>query len=202
VVFTSGPWERTLKALGVLRTMLGRTELERLGLLDAPPEKQTWRFLWVREFPLFEWNPDRKGWDARHHLFTMPNPEHLAILESDPGAVHAQLYDVVANGVELGSGSIRIHRPDIQERVMKVVGFTPDQLHEKFGFLIDAYRFGSPPHGGIGMGIDRIVMLLTGRDNIRDAIAFPKTASAMSLMDGCPSEVDAATLRELGIRIG
>ena len=201
IVFTSGPWEKTLKALGVLRSFLGQGELERLGLLNAAPAKQQWRFLWVREFPLFEWNPDRKGWDARHHLFTMPKPEHLASLESDPGNVYAQLYDVVLNGNELGSGSIRIHRPDIQERVMKVVGFSAEQMHEKFGFLIDAYRYASPPHGGIGMGIDRITMLLAGRDNIRDTIAFPKTASAVSLMDGCPSEVDAATLKELGIRM-
>jgi aspartyl-tRNA synthetase len=201
VVFTSGPWERTLKALGVLRTQLGQGELERLGLLGAPPAKQQWRFLWVREFPLFEWNADRKGWDARHHMFTMPNPEHIEMLESDPGNVYAQLYDVVLNGMELGSGSIRIHRPDIQERVMKVAGFSLEQAHEKFGFLIDAYRYASPPHGGIGMGLDRIVMLLAGRDNIRDTIAFPKTASAASLMDGCPSDVEAETLKELGIRL-
>jgi aspartyl-tRNA synthetase len=201
VVFTSGPWERTLKALGVLRTQLGQAELERQGLLDAKPEHQQWRFLWVREFPLFEWNPDRKGWDARHHMFTMPNPEHLPILESDPGNVYAQLYDVVLNGMELGSGSIRIHRPDIQERVMKVVGFTAEQAHEKFGFLIDAYRYASPPHGGIGMGLDRLVMLLAGRDSIRDTIAFPKTASAASLMDGCPAVLEPAQLKELGIRI-
>src|SRR5262245_34358395 len=146
VVFTSGPWEQTLKALGVLRTQLGAPLLK-------GPEKE-WAFLWVREFPLFEWNPDRKGWDARHHLFTMPNPEHLEILERDPGAVNAQLYDLVLNGNELGSGSIRIHRPDIQERVMKVAGFTQEQLQEKFGFLIDAYRYASPPHGGIGIGLD------------------------------------------------
>jgi aspartyl-tRNA synthetase len=201
VVFTSGPWERTLKALGVLRSYLGQGELERSGLLNAPPEKQQWRFLWVREFPLFEWNPDRKAWDARHHMFTMPNPEHLEKLESDPGGVLAQLYDVVLNGNELGSGSIRIHRPDIQERVMKVVGFTQEQLSEKFGFLIDAYRYASPPHGGIGMGLDRIVMLLAGRDSIRDTMAFPKTASAVSLMDGSPSPIEPEALKELGIRI-
>lgn len=201
VVFTSGPWERTLKALGVLRTQLGQAELERRGLLNPAPKDQQWRFLWVREFPLFEWNPDRKGWDARHHMFTMPNPEHLSILESDPGNVYAQLYDVVLNGMELGSGSIRIHRPDIQERVMKVVGFTAEQAHEKFGFLIDAYRYASPPHGGIGMGLDRLVMLLAGRDSIRDTIAFPKTASAASLMDGCPAVIEPSQLKELGIRI-
>jgi aspartyl-tRNA synthetase len=201
VVFTSGAWEKTLKALGVLRSFLGQDELERSGLLNAPPEKQQWRFLWVREFPLFEWNPDRKSWDARHHMFTMPIPEHIAKLESDPGGVYAQLYDVVLNGNELGSGSIRIHRPDIQERVMKVVGFTQEQLSEKFGFLIDAYRYASPPHGGIGMGLDRIVMLLAGRDSIRDTMAFPKTASAVSLMDGSPAAIEPDALKELGIRI-
>lgn len=192
VVFTSGPWEPTLKALGVLRTQLGAP------LVAGSRE---WAFLWVREFPLFEWNPDRKGWEARHHMFTMPNPEHLDRLEQDPAAVNAQLYDLVLNGNELGSGSIRIHRPDIQERVMKVAGFTAEQLHEKFGFLIDAYRFGSPPHGGIGLGLDRIVMLMAGRDSIRDTIAFPKSASAASLMDGSPGEVEPETLKELGIRL-
>jgi aspartyl-tRNA synthetase len=134
-------------------------------------------------------------------MFTMPNPEHLDILESDPGRVHAQLYDLVLNGNELGSGSIRIHRPDIQERVMKVVGFSAEELHAKFGFLIDAYRYASPPHGGIGMGLDRIVMLMSGRDSIRDTIAFPKTASATSLMDGCPSEVEPQQMKELGLRL-
>jgi aspartyl-tRNA synthetase len=133
-------------------------------------------------------------------MFTMPNPEHLEILESDPGKVYAQLYDLVLNGTELGSGSIRIHRPDIQERVMKVVGMSHEQAHHKFGFLLDAYQFASPPHGGIGLGLDRIVMLMAGRQNIRDVIAFPKTASASSLMDGAPSDVDEQTVKELGIR--
>jgi aspartyl-tRNA synthetase len=193
VVFTSGPWEQTLKALGVLRTQLGQPLLK--------GREKEWAFLWVREFPLFEWNPDRKGWEARHHMFTMPNPEHLDLLETDPAAVNAQLYDLVLNGNELGSGSIRIHRPDIQQRVMKVAGFSPEQMQEKFGFLIDAYRYASPPHGGIGIGLDRVVMLMAGRESIRDTIAFPKSASAASLMDGSPSEVDDATLKELGIRI-
>jgi len=193
VVFTSGPWEPTLKALGVLRTQLGEPLLK--------GKEKEWSFLWVREFPLFEWDADRKRWAPRHHMFSMPNPEHLQLLESDPGRVHAQLYDVVLNGVELGSGSIRIHRPDIQERVMKVVGFSREQMQEKFGFLIDAYRFASPPHGGIGLGFDRIVMLMAGRDSIRDTIAFPKSASAANLMDGSPAPVDEETLRELRIRL-
>ena len=201
VVFTNGPWERTCKALGVLRTQLGQVELEKQGLLHAPPQKQQWRFLWVRQFPLFEYNEDQKRWEPKHHMFTMPNPEHLEFLESDPGKVYAQLYDVVLNGNELGSGSIRIHRPDIQERVMKVAGLTHEQAHEKFGFLLEAYQYASPPHGGIGIGLDRIIMLMAGRDSIRDVIAFPKTASATSLMDGCPSAIEDASVKELGLKI-
>jgi aspartyl-tRNA synthetase len=200
VVFTNGPWERTCKALGVLRTQLGQAELEKQGLLDAPPEKQQWRFLWVRQFPLFEWNPDARRWEPKHHMFTMPNPEHLDYLETDPGKVYAQLYDLVLNGNELGSGSVRIHRPDIQERVMKVVGLTHEQAYEKFGFLLDAYRYASPPHAGIGIGLDRVIMLMAGRDSIRDVIAFPKTASATSLMDGSPGPIEDVSLKELGIR--
>jgi aspartyl-tRNA synthetase len=192
VVFTSGPWEQTLKALGVLRTQLGQPLL--VG------KEREWRFTWVREFPLFEWDADHKAWSPRHHMFTMPNEEHLDLLETDPGQVYAQLYDVVLNGNELGSGSIRIHRPDIQERVMKVIGLTHEQAHEKFGFLLEAYRYASPPHGGIGMGLDRIVMLLAGRDSIRDTIAFPKSASAASLMDGSPSTIEEHLVKELGIR--
>ncbi len=203
VRFTSGPWEQTCKALGVLRTQLAQPLIrgERFCGLDPVDPAKRWAFLWVREFPLFEWNPDRKGWDARHHMFTMPNPEHVDLLETDPGKVYAQLYDLVLSGNELGSGSIRIHRPDIQERVMKVAGFTKEQAYEKFGFLIDAYRYAAPPHGGIGLGLDRIVMLMAGRDSIRDTIAFPKSASAASLMDSSPSDVEPETLRELGIRV-
>jgi aspartyl-tRNA synthetase len=200
VVFTNGPWERTCKALGVLRSQLGVAELEKKGLLGADPAKQDWQFLWVRQFPLFEWNGDAKRWEPKHHMFTMPNPEHLDYLETDPGKVYAQLYDVVLNGNELGSGSVRIHRPDIQERVMKVIGLTHEQAYEKFGFLLDAYHFASPPHAGIGMGLDRIIMLMAGRDSIRDVIAFPRTASATNLMDGSPSVLEDDQLRELGIK--
>ena len=200
VVFTNGPWERTCKALGVLRSQIGAAELERRGLNGKTGNEQEWRFLWVREFPLFEYNEDAKRWEPKHHMFTMPNPEHLEYLESDPGKVYAQLYDLVLNGNELGSGSVRIHRPDIQERVMKVMGLTHEQAHEKFGFLLEAYQYASPPHAGIGLGLDRIIMLMGGRDSIRDVIAFPKTASAASLMDGCPSVVDDDVTKELGIR--
>jgi aspartyl-tRNA synthetase len=193
VLFTSGPWEQTLKALGVLRTQLGQPLVKDQG--------REFRFLWVRDFPLFEWDPDHRRWSPRHHMFTMPNPEHLDLLESDPGAVHAQLYDLVLNGNELGSGSVRIHRPDIQERVMRVVGFSPEEMQEKFGFLIDAYRYASPPHGGIGIGLDRTVMLLAGRDSIRDTIAFPKSASAACLMDGSPGAIEPQAMKELGLKV-
>jgi aspartyl-tRNA synthetase len=192
VVFTSGPWEPTLKALGVLRSQLGAPLVK--------GKENEWRFLWVREFPLFEWDPDAKRWAPRHHMFTMPNPEHLDLIESDPGKVYAQLYDLVLNGTELGSGSIRIHRTDIQERVMKAIGLTREQAYQKFGFLLEAYQFASPPHGGIGLGFDRIVMLMGHRDSLRDVIAFPKSASAASLMDGSPGEVEPHQLKELGIR--
>ncbi len=194
VVFTSGPWEKTLKALGVLRSQLGQPLVQ--------GKAGEWRFLWVREFPLFEPDPDRgHGWAPRHHMFTMPKEEHLDLLETDPGKVYATLYDLVLNGNELGSGSIRIHRPDIQERVMKVIGLTTEQAHEKFGFLLEAYRYASPPHGGIGLGLDRIVMLMAGRDSIRDTIAFPKSASAASLMDGSPSQVEPQLVKDLGLKV-
>jgi aspartyl-tRNA synthetase len=192
VLYTSGPWEPTLKALGVLRSQLGQPLLK--------GREREWRFLWVRDFPLFEWDAAANRWAPRHHMFTMPKAEHLAFLESDPGKVYATLYDLVLNGTELGSGSIRIHRPDIQERVMKVIGLTAEQAHQKFGFLLEAYRYASPPHGGMGLGFDRIVMLMAGRDNIRDTIAFPKTTTASSLMDGCPSEVEPEIWRELHLR--
>jgi aspartyl-tRNA synthetase len=180
------------RILGHLRTLIGNQKFT----LDP----KDFRFVWVHQFPLFEWDEGRQAWAPAHHIFTMPLDEHIAHLESDPGRVHGQLYDLAANGNELASGSIRIHRKDIQERVMRVIGMAPEELEAKFGFLLESFEYGAPPHGGIALGLDRLVVLFHGGDSIRDAIAFPKTASATSLMDGAPAPVSEQELKELRIR--
>jgi aspartyl-tRNA synthetase len=181
-----------LRALGAVRVAVGESVIH--------PDKFDYRFLWVHEFPLFERDEEQGRWAPAHHMFTMPLESDLPYLESDPGRVHARLYDLVLSGVELGSGSVRIHRRDIQERVMRVVGMSAEEAEGRFGFLLKAFQYGAPPHGGIALGFDRFVMLMAGGDSIRDTIAFPKTARAASLMDGCPSEVPEGDLRELHIR--
>jgi aspartyl-tRNA synthetase len=180
------------RTLGHLRTLVGNQKFT----LDP----KDFRFVWVHQFPLFEWDEGHQAWSPAHHIFTMPLDEHIAHLESDPGRVHGQLYDLAANGNELASGSIRIHRKDIQERVMRVIGMQPEELQAKFGFLLESFEYGAPPHGGIALGLDRLVVLFHGGDSIRDAIAFPKTASATSLMDGAPAPISDQELRELRIR--
>lgn len=181
------------RALGRLRAGLAA----QLG----PEAAADYRFLWVRHFPLFEIDEATGRIAPAHHMFTMPLERDLAKLESEPLAVRAQLYDLVLNGVELGSGSIRIHRRDIQERVMAVIGLDAATAQRRFGFLLRAFQFGAPPHGGIALGLDRLVMQMAGASSIRDTIAFPKTTSALSLMDGAPAEADPADLRELRIRV-
>jgi aspartyl-tRNA synthetase len=193
LLFVADTWGVATRALGAVRSALGEP-------LIAGREKE-FRFLWVREFPLFEFNPDRGRWEAAHHLFSMPLDRDLEFLESDPGRVHAQLYDLVANGVELASGSIRIHRRDIQERVMKVVGMSLEEADRRFGFLLEALQYGAPPHGGIAPGLDRLIMIMSGRRSLRDVIAFPKTARATSLMDDAPATVESQDLQDLHIRI-
>ncbi|MBM3321078.1 MAG: aspartate--tRNA ligase [Candidatus Eisenbacteria bacterium] len=191
LLMAAGPWKKTLTALGAVRNEVGR----KLGLV---PNDEL-RFLWVNRFPLFEWNEEDNRWEPAHHMFTMPFDDAIPLLETDPGKVYAHLYDMVLNGVEIASGSIRNHEPDLQRRVMAVVGIRGEEQDRRFGFLLNALRYGAPPHGGIALGWDRIVLLLSGGESLRDVIAFPKTTSGLSLMDGSPSEVDSELLRDLGL---
>lgn len=165
---------------------------------DDPNE---FAFCWVYDFPLFSYNKDEKKWEPEHHMFTSPKKEHLEYLEKDPGKVLGNLYDVVLNGTELGSGSIRITNPELQERVMKVIGMTKEEAYKKFGFLLDAYEYGGPVHGGMGLGFDRLVALMLGTNDIREVIAFPKNKAAQCPMDGSPAEVDKKQLDETHIRV-
>ncbi len=178
-------------ALGALRLELGR----RLNLIDREAD----RFLWVTDFPMFEYSQEEDRWVAMHHPFTSVRDEGLPLLKTDPGAVRAVAYDLVQNGIELGGGSIRIHRRDVQERVFDALGLSPEEAREKFGFLLEAFEYGTPPHGGIAFGLDRMIMLMAGAETIRDVIAFPKTTSASDLLTGAPSEVSGRQLSELGL---
>jgi aspartyl-tRNA synthetase len=181
-------------------TVLGKLRLSVGKLLDLF-DKDSFEFLWVNQFPLFEWDEDRKVYTASHHLFSMPYEEDIEFLQKEPLKVRAHLYDLVCNGIELASGSIRIHNRELQEQVMAVAGIDREDADRRFGFLLNALEYGAPPHGGIAPGIDRIMMVLAGCDSIRDVIAFPKTQKATSLMDDAPSPVDPAQLEELKIRI-
>lgn len=179
--------------LGNLRLELGR----QLGLM----KKEDFRFLWVTDFPLLEYSEEEGRFMAKHHPFTMPMEEDWPRIDNDPGAVRAKAYDIVLNGTELGGGSVRIHQADIQEKMLQVLGFTQESAHEQFGFLLDAFRYGVPPHAGLAFGLDRVVMLMTGADSIRDVIAFPKVKDASCLMCEAPAGVDAKQLEELGITV-
>jgi aspartyl-tRNA synthetase len=161
----------------------------------------TWNFLWVVDFPMFEYDEKEKRFAAMHHPFTSPREEDLAKLESDPGSVKARAYDLVLNGSEIGGGSIRIHRQDVQRQVFKMLGLSEEQARERFGFFLEALEYGTPPHGGIALGLDRIVALMAGEASIREVIAFPKTASAIDMMSEAPAGVDPEQIDELGLRI-
>ena len=180
-------------ALGAVRSKLGK------DLCLANPDE--FAFAWIIDFPLFEWNEDEQKWDAAHHMFSMPQEKYHATLESDPASVKGDLYDLVLNGYELASGSIRIHDPDLQKRIFKIVGFNEEEGQKKFGFLTEAFTYGAPPHGGIAPGLDRLVMLMCKESSIKEVIAFPKNTFAVSPMDDCPSEVDEKQLKELHLRI-
>ncbi len=183
----------------VVLPVLGALRLTTAKRMDIIPEG--FDYLWITEFPFFEWDEDSKTWVAMHHPFTMPMDEDLDKLDSDPGAVRAKAYDLVLNGVELCSGSIRITDFELQQKMFRALGLTDEEIEGKFGFLVDAYRYGAPPHGGMGIGLDRLAMILCGADNIRDVTAFPKVQNASELMSQCPSDIDTAQLDELFLSI-
>ena len=183
----------TNTALGAVRSKLGRD----LGFCDPA----RFEFVWIVDFPMFEFNENEQKWEAAHHLFSWPQEKYHATMESDPGSVRGDLYDLVLNGNELASGSIRIHDPELQKRVFKIAGINAAEAEQKFGFLTEAFKYGAPPHGGIAPGLDRLVMIMTGLSSLKDVIAFPKNSFAVSPMDDCPSEVDQKQLDELRIVI-
>jgi len=193
VLFAAGPTALGRKILGHLR----KPAAERLNLVDTTTTKA----LWVTDFPLVEWNADEKRWDACHHPFTSPAEADWDRLEKEPGSVRARAYDLVVDGTEAGGGSIRIHRPDRQQRLFALLGITPEDVERRFGWFVNALRYGAPPHGGIALGVDRLVMLFLGEDAIQEVIAFPKTAQARDLLTHAPAPVDEKQLREAGVAI-
>ena len=190
IFMITGPHIKALSILGSLRLEMAR----RLDLIkpDAEP-----KLLWVTDFPLLEWDEQTKRYYAMHHPFTSPRLEDVEKMESDPGSVKARAYDLVLNGNEIAGGSIRIHNSELQSKMFKALGISDEEAEYKFGFLMNAFKYGAPPHGGIAFGFDRMVMLFAGESSIREVIAFPKTASAVSLMDDCPSTVSEEQLKEL-----
>jgi aspartyl-tRNA synthetase len=192
VFFGAGAAKVVNDALGALRAKIGHEK----GFAQAG-----WQPLWVLDFPMFEWDEATKRWNAMHHPFTAPADGHEDLLDSDPGKARAKAHDMVLNGWEIGGGSVRIHRQDVQSKVFRALNISAEEAEAKFGFLLQALQFGAPPHGGIAFGLDRIVTMMTGAESIRDVIAFPKTQRAQCLLTHAPNTVDDAQLRELHIRL-
>jgi aspartyl-tRNA synthetase len=193
ILFIADEWEKALTALGGIRLEVGK----HLALFN----QNIYQPVWIAEFPLLEWDIQDERWTARHHPFTSPLPEDIPFMRTSPGKVRARAYDLVVNGHEIAGGSIRIHNRELQQEVFQMLGISEEEAEQKFGFLLDAFRFGAPPHGGIAFGFDRLVMILAGVESIREVIAFPKTTSALSLMDGSHTTVEKKQLEELGIRL-
>ena len=193
LLFAADKTKLVYDVLGALRLELAK----QMDLLD----KNEYRFVWVTEFPLLEWSEEENRFTAMHHPFTMLMEEDLPLLDTDPGKVRAKAYDIVLNGNEIGGGSVRIHQDDIQERMFEALGFTKEAAHEQFGFLLDAFKYGVPPHAGLAYGLDRLIMLMAGEDSIREVMAFPKVKDASCLMMQAPDEVDPKQLEELGLEI-
>jgi aspartyl-tRNA synthetase len=191
------------KKAGALRLELARKFADKHGAYAKKGDGSDYKFVWVTDFPMFEWDGETQRWNAAHHPFTSPHEDDIRTgrLTSDPGAVRALAYDIVLNGTELGSGSIRIHRQDVQREIFRSLGMTDEEAHARFGFFLEALEYGTPPHGGIALGLDRIAMILAGATSLREVIAFPKTAKAIDLMVDAPTEVSDAQLRDLGIRV-
>jgi len=189
IFFMPGKFADVCKYLSYLRTRLG-------GILSIIP-RDKWNLLWVIDFPLLVWNEEEKRWDSTHHPFTAPLDEDVPMLDTDPGKVRDKAYDLVLNGTEMAGGSIRIHRQDVQRKIFSLLGISPEEAKEKFEFLLDALRFGAPPHGGIAFGLDRWVMMLTQSESLRDVIAFPKTQRAVCPLTNAPGPVSKAQLDEL-----
>ncbi|MBN2650796.1 MAG: aspartate--tRNA ligase [Spirochaetales bacterium] len=193
LLFMADSWKVACTALGAVRVKVAKD----LGLIDP----MRFEFAWINDFPLFEWNEDEQKWDPAHHMFSMPKPEFLSSIKSNPGAVLGDIYDLVCNGYELASGSIRVHNPEIQQEIFDVVGFPKEEAEKRFGFLLNAFRYGAPPHGGIAPGLDRLIMIMSARESIKDVIAFPKNNNASSPMDESPAEILDEQINELHLRV-
>lgn len=197
VLIAAGPQRVVETALGVVRMALR----DSLSLVKVQDNSDYWRPLWIVDVPLVEWNSGESRWDSVHHPFTAPREEDLPLLDSDPGAVRAKAYDLTIHGIELAGGSVRIHRPELQRKIFSLIGLNDEEVERRFGWFVEAFKYGAPPHGGIASGIERTVMALSGTENIRETMAFPKTSMMTDLLTGAPDEVDPAQLEELNLRI-
>ncbi len=191
LLFVADTWKTACTSLGAVRNKLGKD----LDLIN----RESFEFVWIVDFPLFEWNEEEKKWDPAHHMFSMPQRKYLDTMEKEPGPVKGDLYDLVLNGYEIASGSIRVHDPEIQKKIFSIVGFSEEEAEKKFGFMLNSFRYGPPPHGGIAPGLDRLVMIMAGESSIREVIAFPKNTAGLSPLDDSPSEIEQNQLDELGI---